>query len=115
MILTERAGSIMGLKMIPDFDSIFLYEKGGVDAWGISTTEGSKVKLSCLIRETETATPIESKGGKMVLPSFDISFNGNVKIHVGDYVEVEGRKMVVLTRKQKKDLSRTVLITKITV
>lgn len=51
----------------------------------------------------------------MVLPSFTVSFNGDVEIHVGDHVEVEGIKKVVLTKSQKKDFSRKVVITKITV
>lgn len=105
----------MGLKLIPDSDFIFLFQKDAVDDWGISSTGASKKKFNCLIREAESTTPIESKGGKMVVPSYDISFNGNVEIHAGDYIEVDGRKMVVLTKKQKKDLSRTVLITKISV
>lgn len=105
----------MGLKLIPDNDSIFLYEKGDVDAWGINSAGDSKKELGCLISGVETSTAIESKGGKMVIPSHEILFNFSVEISVGDFIEVEGRKMVVLSKQEKKDLSRKILITKITV
>lgn len=105
----------MGLKLLPELDSIYVYEKGEVDDWGISSTTTSKKEFRCLIREAESSTAIESKGGRMVVPSYSISFNGDVPIHVGDMLEVEGRKMVVLTRNSKKDLSGKVLIIKLTV
>lgn len=105
----------MGLKILPENDSIILYEKGKVDAWGISSATELKRELNCFIKGAEASTPVESKGGKMVLPSFTVSFNGDVEIHVGDHVEVEGIKKVVLTKSQKKDFSRKVVITKITV
>lgn len=105
----------MGLKLIPELDTIFLLKRGEVDVWGKTSIKETKEELKCLIRGTETSTSIESTGGRMVLPTFDISFNGAVPINVGDYVEIEGFRKIVLVKTQKKDLSRTVLITKITV
>lgn len=105
----------MGLKLIPEFDSIFLLEKGVPDAWGISSTKASKVELRCFIKGAESSTAIESIGGRMVVPSYTITFNGDVDVHVGDYIEIDGMKKVVLTRTQKKDLARVPLLTKITV
>lgn len=105
----------MGLKLLPELDAIYLFKKGKVDAWGISSIGESKEEVTCYIKETEASTSIESKGGKMVIPSYDIGFNGDVPINVGDCIEVYGVKKVVLMKSQKKDLSRTVLITKITV
>lgn len=105
----------MGLKLIPEFDSIFLLKKGVPDAWGISSTTESKTEVRCFIKEAEKSSSVESVGGKMVVPSYSITFNGDVDIHVGDYIEIDGIKKVVLTRTQKKDLARVPLITKITV
>lgn len=105
----------MGLKLLPELDSIYLYKKGKVDAWGISSAGESKELIPCYTKGSESSTPIEAQGGKMVIPSYDISFNGDVAINVGDYIEICGIKKVVLKKSQSKDLSRKVLVTKITV
>lgn len=105
----------MGLKLVPELDSIFLLKRGEVDVWGRASIKETKEEFKGLVRGTEASTSIESIGGRMIAPTFDISFNGSVSINVGDYIEVEGIRKIVLTKAQKKDLSRTVLITKITV
>lgn len=105
----------MGLKIVPEFDSIYLLQKDVPDAWGIVSTTESKTEVRCFIKEAKSSSTVESIGGKMVVPTYSITFNGDVDIHVGDYIEVDGIKKVVLTRIQKKDLARVPLITKITV
>lgn len=105
----------MGLKIFPEFDSIYLLKKGIPDSWGIASTTESKIEIRCFITESESSSTVESIGGKMIVPTYNITFNGDVDIHVGDYIEVDGVKKIVLTRIQKKDLSRVPLITKITV
>lgn len=105
----------MGLKLIPDNDVVYAYGKSEADAWGLTSAMDSKIKFNCFIQGVKKATPLESKGGKMVIPSYEISFNFKVPIAVGDFIEVEDRKMVVLSKAEKKDFSRKVLITKITV
>lgn len=105
----------MGLKLLPELDSIYLLKRGNSDAWGIGSAGESKELLPCYIKGSEVSTSVEAQGGKMVIPSYDICFNGNVPINVGDYIEVYGVKKVVLKKTLNKDLSRKVLITKITV
>lgn len=105
----------MGLKLLPELDSIILFSKEKVDAWGIGSIGESKKILPCYIRGSEVSTSIESRGGKMVIPSYTICFNGDVAINVGDCIEVYGVKKDVLKKSQSKDLSRKVLVTKITV
>lgn len=104
-----------GLKMIPEIDSIFIYEKGEVDAWGLGTVSNSKREVKGRIKGAESSTPIESKGGKQIVPTYSISINGDAGITVGDVVEIYNNEMVVLTRQPKKDLSGKILYTKYTV
>lgn len=104
----------MGLKYILDGDKIYHIKSAGVDAWGINSTSGEKTEYSCLIRGAEDSTPIEAQGGKQVIPSYTISFNGKVPFTVGETLEVEGNQLVILKRKEVKDLSRKVLFTKVT-
>lgn len=105
----------MGLKIVPERDSIILFKKAESDNWGINSVSDVKEELKCFVIGSENSTAIESAGGKMVNPTYDISFNNKVNIEIGDIVEVEGRKLPVLTRAYKKDLSQKVLITKISV
>ena len=105
----------MGLKLLPENSQVFIWEKSNVDDWGLTTLSGVKKCLSCFLRESEETATIESIGGKQVLPSYSLSFNGNVEVKVGDKIEVEGAVMEVLRRKVSKDLSGNVLLTKITV
>lgn len=105
----------MGLKLLPENSHVFVYEKSEIDDWGLPTLTDIKKRFGCFLRESETVTPIESVGGKQILPSYDISFNGAVEIKAGDKIEVEGAVLEVLRRKVSKDLSGNVLLTKITV
>lgn len=105
----------MGLKLVPENNHVFVYEKGEIDAWGLSAGTSNKKKLGCFLRGSESSTPLESTGGRMVIPTYDITFNGNVPVFVGDIVEVEGHRFTVLSRKPKQDLSGNVLILKISV
>lgn len=105
----------MGIKYIPENEFVYVMLKGEVDDFGIRASSSDKTKLGCLIRSAEDSTPIESTGGKQVIPTYTISFNGKVAVGVGDFIEVEGQKKQVLTKKEVKDLSRVVIITKVTV
>lgn len=105
----------MGLKLLPENGHVFVYEKGEVDAWGLSTLADTKKRFDCFIRESEESTPIESVSGKQIIPSYNLTFNGKVEIKAGDKIEVEGDLLEVLRRKVTKDFSGNVLITKITV
>ena len=100
------------LKMIPEIDSIFICTKGTVDAWGISSVGSSKTEIKCRIKESESSAPINTNGGKQVIPTFDISINGDVGISVGDAIEVNGTKMTILARTPKKDLSGKIIYIK---
>lgn len=104
----------MGLKYILDTEQIFHVESAGVDAWGISSPSGEKTAYSCCIRGAEDSTPIEAQGGKHVIPSYTVSFNGKVPFTVGETLEVEGTELVILRKKEVKDLSRKVMFTKVT-
>lgn len=104
----------MGLKYILDGDSVYLIHKGDIDGWGIASGSETKTEYSCLVRGAEDSTPVGAIGGKQVIPSYDISFNGKIPFGVGDTLEVEGIKLVVLRKKEVKDLSRKVLFTKVT-
>lgn len=105
----------MGLKFVPDLDVVFQLGTGAVDEWGISTCSDTKTPLKCLIREVEDITPVGAKGGKQVIPSFSITFNGVCPLGTGDKVEVFGNVYAVLSKKPIRDLSRTVVLTKIKV
>lgn len=104
----------MLVKLLPEKEAVYLIEKEGLDSWGLPT-KGKKTELKCYIKASETNTGLESKGGKQVIPTYDISFNGAVSIKVGDLLEVEGEVAEVLKRIEIKDLSRKVLVTKVTV
>ena len=105
----------MGLKLLPENSHVFVYEKAEADAWGFAKLTNTKKKYGCFLRESEETTPVESIGGKQIIPSYLLTFNGKVEIKVGDKIEVEGDLMEVLRRKVSKDLSGNVLVTKITV
>lgn len=111
-ILSEGAGSM--LNFILDNEKVFLINKGAVDGWGIQSASDTRTEFKCSIRGAEDSTPIEAKGGKQVIPSYVVSFNGKVPFGVGDTLEVEGNKLVVLHKKEVKDLSRAVMFTKVT-
>lgn len=100
------------LKFIPEIDSIFILEKGAIDSWGIISGNSVKTEVRCRIKEVENASPIESQSGKQIIPTYDISINGDVGISVGDKVEVYGAIMTVVSRQPKKDLSGKVLYVK---
>lgn len=104
----------MGLKYILDSEKVFYTPKGEVDSWGISSPSGDKQEVACLIRETDDSTPIEAQGGKQVVPTYQVSINGTVAFGVGDILEVEGQELVILRKKEVKDLSRKVMYTKVT-
>lgn len=103
------------LRMISETDYVYLLIRTNTDSWGISEVETIKKKYYCNIKDSEDSTPINSMGGKQVIPTYSITFNGKVSVFVGDYVEVDGSKKIVLNKKTKKDLLGNVLITKITV
>ena len=105
----------MGLKLLPENCVVHVYEKGNADDWGFMKLSAIKKKYGCFLRESQESSPIDSIGGKQILPSYDLSFNGKVNVKVGDKIEVEGFPMEVLRRKVSKDLSGNVLLTKITV
>lgn len=105
----------MGLKLLPENGHVFVYEKAEADAWGFAKLTNNKKRFGCLIRESEGITPIESVGGKQILPSYIISFNGKVEIKAGDKLEVYGEVLEVLNKKITADLSGNILLTKITV
>ena len=105
----------MGLNLIPENEFVYILNKGNVDAWGLNVPSDEKEKKGCLIKASEEATAVESAGGKQIKPSFEISFNGKVSIRVGDFIEVEGDVFEVLRKNELKDLSRNVILTKITV
>lgn len=102
------------MKLLPEKERVYLLEQDGLDSWGLPKT-GKKTELKCYIKASENSTGLESKGGKQVVPTFDISFNGAVSVKVGNLLEVEGEVMEVLKRTEIKDLSRKVLVTKVTV
>lgn len=115
LIALEKAGDVcMGLNWIPENESVYLISKGEADSFGVRSSAGKKQQLNCFIRTAEDSTPIESNVGRQVVPSYTISFNGKVAVAVGDYIEIEGQKKIVLTKKEVKDISRTVVITKVT-
>lgn len=103
------------LNLIPENEFIYILGKEDVDVWGIGSPSDLKIKKGCLIKPSEDATPIESKGGKQIKPSYEVTFNGKVALKVGDFIEVEDEVFIVLHRKEIKDLSRNVILTKITV
>ncbi|WP_300857260.1 hypothetical protein [uncultured Clostridium sp.] len=105
----------MGLKLIPETSYIYIPEKSDVDVWGLAKSTDLKKKYGCFLRESEQVTPVESIGGKQILPSYDISFNGKVEIRAGDKIEVDGVLMEVLKKSVSKDISGNVLLTKIIV
>ena len=102
------------MKLLPEKEVVYLIGKDGIDSWGLPT-QGSKTKLKCYIKSSEDNTGLESKGGKQIVPTHVVSFNGAVSIKVGDLLEVEGEVKEVLKRAEIKDLSRNVLVTKVTV
>lgn len=105
----------MGLKWISELESVFFLKKAEADDWGMVSADTVKVKYGCSIRSSESTIPIESIGGKQILPTYTISINGKIPFTVGDFVEIEGKEMIVLNKKEVKDLSRKVLYTKFTV
>lgn len=93
------------LKLIPEIDSVFIYSRGTVDSWGITSKGDAKKEIKGRIKEAENSSPVESQSGKQVIPTHEISINGDVGIVVGDKVEVFGNVLTILTRQPKKDLS----------
>lgn len=104
----------MGLNYIIENASVYLVKKGELDGWGISKPSGEKVLLRCFLRGAEDSTPMESQGGKQVIPSYSVSFNGDVPFGAGDILEVEGKQFEVLRKKPTRGLSREVMFTKVT-
>ena len=104
----------MGLKYISDKDSVYLISMGDVDAFGIRTNSETKQLLKCSCRAIENSSPIESEGGRQVIPTYSVSFNGKVAVNIGDRLEIDGVTKTILTKKESKDLSRKVLFTKVT-
>lgn len=102
------------MKLLPEKEIVYLLKKEGLDSWGLPTT-GQKEKMKCYIKASEDSTGLEAKGGKQVVPTYNVSFNGAVTVKVGDLLEVEGEVLEVLKRIEIKDLSRKVLVTKVTV
>lgn len=113
LIVIEKDG--VSMKLLPEKESIYLLSKGGFDDWGLPTTSEEKELIKCYIKASQTSTGLQDTGGKQVLPTYDISFNGAVAIKVGDLIEIEGETKEVLKRIEIKDLSRKVLVTKVTV
>lgn len=105
----------MGLKLLLENGHVFVYEKAEADDWGLTKVTNVKKSFDCFIRESEETTPVESVGGKQIVPSYTLTFNGLVEIKAGDKIEVEGDLLEVLRRKVTRDFSGNVLITKVTV
>ena len=104
----------MSLKWIPENEKVYFLKMAETDAWGISKSAESKIEYKGTVKSAEESTPLDSIAGKQVIPTYKISINGAVPFTVGDYVEVEGRTMIVLNKKETKDLSGKVLFSRFT-
>lgn len=114
MIHSERVGNV--LKWFPENSFVYIYKTGEVDVWGLKPVKEEKIKVGCRITGKETSSSIESKSGKQIIPTYTISFNGSdVDVEIGDFIEVEGYKKEVLSKRFIRSLSGDKLGIKITV
>lgn len=105
----------MGYNLLPTKEQITLVESLGADAWGVRQAGAGRKPLNCLIKYSETTTPISDMAGRQIVPAYEISFNGAVGLSVGDKVEIDGEVFTILQKREYKDFSRAVIYTKIKV
>lgn len=105
----------MGISLVPETDIVYLKSSTAVDDWGLPLAGENSKPFKCRIKESYTSTGIEDKGGKVIVPTYSISFNSSIELVVGDVIEVYGAQYTILTKTISKDLSGNVLISKVTV
>ncbi|ELU5588597.1 hypothetical protein SCB17_003120 [Clostridium perfringens] len=117
-ILAEKVGNMcIGLSYVPLRDTVNYIPKEpeGDNLWAEDVPSNEKIPYRCCVRGAEDTTPINTKEGKQLLPTFTVSFNGKIDFSVGDYLEIEGKEMQILHIKPVRDLSGNTLFTKVKV
>lgn len=103
------------LGFIPYEEIVILYKAGEVDSWGLCVGKTEPIKKPCYIRESQNTETIYSDDGKIITFKYDVTFEGNADVVVGDFIEVEGFKLKILAKRYLKDFSRNIIATKVSV
>lgn len=105
-----------GLSYILERDTVnYIARETTNTLWAEDIPSKNKIPYKCCIRGAEDTTPINTKEGKQLLPTYIISFNGNINFSVGDFLEVDNRVMQILHIKAVRDFIGTILFTKVKV
>lgn len=110
-----KAGDSVGLSLIPERDIVQVRKKEVLDSWGLQIKDSSTIQYKGNVKGHEDSTPITSEGGKQVIPTYSVSFNGSPDISVGDFIIIYGEEFQVLTKKRIRDLLGNIIYIKVSV